>query len=490
MLALSFLSHYWKSVFRNAVWRRNLGSKIMLGILFLYLLVIFITLGVSIKKVLASVGGNPVTVFNSYLVWYFAVDLLLRCSSQSLPTIDVVPYLRLQINRKSIVKYLLIRALATVFNFLPWIVFIPYIINVLSYSEGAGAVSFFVVGMFLLMILNNYLAVFLNYLSQRNIIYFLIPILLVSGLFALKKLDISIESYSANLGRLILEGNIGVFILFVAAIVFIIWVLQRMLRTNFYIDDFRARKENRAAAGLIGMEVFNRFGDTGKFIALELNMLLRNKRTRQVLISVVLFWIIFGVQMLHNPYKIFFLLFVVSLSSVNYGQFLFSWESSYFDGIISRKNNFVDYVKAKYYILSSLIFLSFAVFSVVSIISGKIDFFMLTAITLFSLGVGNFFILFFGTYNNSRIALNQSQFFNHQGTRANTFLLSLTFILVPLGVYGLAIWLFNELGAKIMLGVPGLIMLLTHNWWISNIIVPRFMARKYKNLEGFRKLQF
>ncbi|MDP4207730.1 MAG: DUF5687 family protein [Bacteroidota bacterium] len=490
MLALKFLSHYWKSVFRNAIWRRNLGSKIMIGILFLYFLGIFIALGMSIKKILAGVGGNPVTVFNSYLIWYFVIDLLLRCTSQSLPTIDVVPYLRLNIKRGSVVKYLLIKAFVSVFNFFPWIVLIPYIINVLSYSAGPGAVLFFVVGMLLLIILNNYLAVFLNYLSQRNIAYFLIPVLLATGLFALKKSGISVESYSANLGRLILSGNVWLFILLFAAIVFVIWALQRMLSDNFYIDDFRARKENRAAVGVIGMGAFNRFGQTGKYIALELNMLLRNKRTRQVLVSVVLFWIIFGIQMLYNPHKIFFLLFVVSLSSVNYGQFLFSWESSYFDGIISRKNNFVDYVKAKYYILSTLIVLSFVLFSGVSLITGKVDFFMLLAITLFSLGIGNFFILFFGTYNDSRISLNQSQFFNHQGTRANTFLLSLTFILVPLGVYGLAIWLFNELGAKIMLGVPGLIMLLTHNWWISNIIAPRFMARKYKNLEGFRKLQF
>jgi hypothetical protein len=63
-------------------------------------------------------------------------------------------------------------------------------------------------------------------------------------------------------------------------------------------------------------------------------------------------------------------------------------------------------------------------------------------------------------------------------------------MLLPLGIYSLFNYLFNPIAGEIAIAFPGLIFIIFHDWWIKRIIVPNFRNRKYKNLEGYRKLSF
>src|SRR5450759_3329137 len=103
-----FYSHIWKSFIRNERWRRNLLTKILFRILILYFILLFLMVGLNIDKILGESGGNAVEKFNSILLWYLPLDLLLRCLLQPLPAIEIIPYLRLPVRRNKMINYLLI----------------------------------------------------------------------------------------------------------------------------------------------------------------------------------------------------------------------------------------------------------------------------------------------------------------------------------------------------------------------------------------------
>ena len=171
-----FYSHLWKSFLRNERWRRNLVSKILFGILILYFILLFITLGVNIDKILGEFGGNATDKFNSFLLWYLAIDLFLRCLLQPLPAIEILPYLRLRIKRNKMINYLLVRSLVNFFNFIPYFIVIPFSLKILLPQHGISTALIYMAGFSLLLVLNNYLSVITGYLTQKKSIYLLIPL--------------------------------------------------------------------------------------------------------------------------------------------------------------------------------------------------------------------------------------------------------------------------------------------------------------------------
>jgi hypothetical protein len=171
-----------------------------------------------------------------------------------------------------------------------------------------------------------------------------------------------------------------------------------------------------------------------------------------------------------------------------YGQFLFSWESSFFDGIMARKNNLKRYMLSKYYLLVLMAIAGFIPFYLFLSFSSKADQVLLLAFFFFTIGVTCSMVLFIGTYNDGRIALDQTQFFKYQAVKGTQFILTIAFSLIPIGLFELFKFFFGEEAGKMAIAIPGLLFLLLHRQLIQWFIVPQFQRRKYKNLEGYRKL--
>lgn len=494
MLVLQFLSHQYKAFIRNARWRRNVLSKIMYAIIILYLIGLFIYLGLYIDKILAKVNGNAIDSFNSALLWYFSIDLLIRCILQPLPTLQVIPYLRIRISRSKIIYYLLFRGYWNLFNFLPWLLIVPFSVKVIMPYLGIEAVIFYLFSFFLLVTFNNYLAFLLGFLSRKNFAYYLIPVGVLTFITAFEHLGLSINETSTALGNLLLNGNPFMMGILIMSIVFIVAITRRHLVLNLYLDEIS--KKNTFAS--FSISEMNKLGNVGHYMWLEINLLLRNKRPRQAMMMLpimIVYFLFFINSMIHkgtlqNLQLMIVLSMIMVFGASAYGQFIFSWESSYIDGILARKNFLVAYIKAKYYLMSTLVIVSMLPFLVTFSLSGKISITLLLSIFLFTLGVICFITIFFGSYNDGKIDLSQNQFFNYQGIKNSHFIVSLIMMTLPLGTYTLFDFLINDTWGKLALAIPGLFFIFTHDWWIKKIIVTRFIARKYKNLEGYRILTF
>jgi len=465
-------------------------------LLVLYFGFIFTLLGFNIDKILIKIGGDPADNFNSALFWYLMADLFLRCMLQPLPTIEILPYLRLKIRRITIIKYLLLRSMVNLFNVLPLFIILPFAIKILLPQFGTPIVLIYLSCILLLIILNNFLAVLIGFLSQKQWWYMFLPMVLLGIALLLNKTGFSVSGSSIGLGRYILEANPVVIAAMIMANGLIIYITGQLLFRNFYIDGIKVKNASGGFSAFFSLNHFKSMGEIGRYLSLEISLLMRNKRPRQMftmLPLVIVYFAFMGSSGKEFQNPIFGMLIVTLLTgmgSIIYGQFLFSWESTYFDSIMARKNNFLNYVKAKYYLLSGLATVIVIPLLILFSFTKRVDIFLLIAAFFFMTGVNSFIILFFGTFNNGRLDLSSSSFFNYQGIRGNQYLSSLIFMLLPLGIYGLFNYLFNSTVGKLAILLPGILLTFSHNWWIKRMIVPQFYRRKYRNLEGFRKLSF
>lgn len=488
-----FFSHYLKSIIRNAMWRRNLTTKIVFGILVFYLMMVFIYVGVSLPQILAKYDVDPVAKFNSVLLTYFLFDLLFRTMMQSLPVIQVIPYLRFKFRKSSVIHYLFIRSVWNIFNFLPWLIVIPFCVRIIP--AGTNCVPY-VIGIALLMLINNFLALYFQYISQKNFIFSVIPLFLVAVSLLLQRTGNVVAENSTTFGNAILTGNLIVFALLVLALIFIYYINRKLLSNGFYLDEVKTKKQrDDRFARFPGMGLFDRLGLTGKYMALELNLLLRNKRPRQGLVMLPIFWIYFiyimtkdGSKLTSGVMGVYFLSILVGMAAIVYGQFLFSWESSFFDGIVARRIDFKRYVYSKYYLMSLLVLISTIPIFCSMVFIVHVNPLLIISLTLFVLGPIQFIVFFFGCLNDARIDLSMGQFFNYQGVKGKNFLVAFAFFLIPTLLYYSLNLLFGNIIALLSIAMIGIAFIVLHKYWLQNIIIRKFLSRKYKNLEGYRKL--
>lgn len=490
---MGFYSHIWKSFIRNERWRRSILLRIFYIFLILYLLLIFFMLGHDINKILASAGGDPIDKFNSFLIWYLAADLLIRCMMQPVPALQTVPYLRLCIRRNRLINHILVRSMANIFNILPLLVIVPFALKTLIPAEGVLTGIIYIAGFVLLLILNNFIALLIELRARRKTVFYLIPIGIMAVLGLLLKLGISIEKPSIELGQGLAHAYPLFYGTIAIALFSILFLTRRMIHNYLYLDIIGSKSRNYPSGSLVN-NVFRKMGETGRYISLEIHLILRNKRPRMTMLMVPLFLVYFLFMIISNSslqgpfFKFLVVTMLTGFGAVSYGQFMFSWESTYFDSIMARKNNFVNYIKAKYYLMTGMTLIIFIPIFTTFLITKQVDIFLLFSILFFTLGVTPFVTMFIGTFNDGRVDLNAGTFMNYQGVKGSQFLLSFLFVMLPFGIYSLFKFMFNDNAGEISIALPGLILIILHNWWIERLIIRRFYIRKYKNLEGFRKL--
>jgi hypothetical protein len=492
-LAVNIYSNQWKSFVRNKRWRRNIPGQVFTGLTFLLLVFSFLFIGRYISQVLHEAGGEPVGRFNSLLLWYFAVDLVLRSTLQPLPTLQVLPFMRLPVSRSRLIRWLLLRSLWNVFNFLPFLVVLPFVISILLPGHGGWAGCFYLVGILLLVLLNNYLAVLIGFLAKGNALYLLIPALLFAALYYANDRLFSVRATSETLGRLLIQGSPALFLSIPAAIGILVKTAQLVLSPRLYIDQMTPAKNWNFRSVIMGLDTFSAAGEIKRNIWLELNLLLRNKRPRQLLGPTQLLLVIYLIYVSATKElpPIMYLLNISLMSAflpLQYGQFVFSWESSYFDGIMSRKGDLERYVRSKYYLMILQALIGFLPLVVLLFASPKADIFLLLAFFSFTCGVTIPFLLFAATFNDGRIDLDRTQYFTYQAVKGTQLITVFAFVLIPIGLFELFQHWCGGVGGRISVAAPGIAGILLNRRLIGGIIVPQFRKRKYKNLEGYRKL--
>lgn len=163
---------------------------------------------------------------------------------------------------------------------------------------------------------------------------------------------------------------------------------------------------------------------------------------------------------------------------------LMSYEGNYIDCFLTRRENLLTLLRAKYIFYSVLLVVPFLLM-LPTVISGKWSLLMLLSYMIFTMGF-QFFIAFqTAIYNKITIPLN-TEMTSKAGLKTNYIQIVLVLIvfIVPNILVNVLQSLFSENIAYSVMLVIGLGFITTNKIWLRNVY-NRLMKHKYENLEGF-----
>lgn len=487
----TLLSHQWKAFWRSRSAGKSLAAQLIIGFVVLYLLACAIVLGFSFRHLLPNLfpGQDVIRVFCGLILYYFLADILARFLLQELPVLAVQPYLALNIRRRQLVRFLNVRSLVHFLNLLPVFIFIPFVITVIGPAYGPLATSCFVISILSTTLFNHFLVL---YVKRKTIInsWWLVGFLGAVGiLIAMDHFHIfSVTALSTALFTTLLKYPI-LTIGFLALCILSFVNNSLFLRHNLYFEEMTRKGRQRQSAEYAWLQ---QWGLAGELVGLNLRLILRNKRARSVILFsfvILLYGFIFYkpefLKQAHTPFILMGALFITGVFIMNFGQFLFAWHSSYFDGLMSLPVSVPIFIRSQFLMFIAVSTISFVIASLYGLISWKVIPFQFAA-WLYNIGVNSVVIIYFATRNYKAIDLSKSAGFNYQGTGMTQWLNVLAFMFFPLLLFTGLSYLFNQWVCVTIIGALGLVSLLLQNWWIG-ILTEQLQLRKHLILSGFRE---
>jgi hypothetical protein len=458
-----------------------------------YFVMLFLTLGFNFSSSIAEEGREAAGRFYEWIIWYLLGDYLIRCILQPFPSLEIIPYLRFRIRRKKLANSVIARTLFNLFNILPLFIILPFAARVTLPHEGIVAASLFTGGCILLIILNNMLALVTGMLIRIKPVNWLIPAGIAVSAALLYRMEVPVSDFSRTLGFSLTEGRLIAFIIPLGLIALVVSLMYRLLHQFLRVDHGNARPAFKHAGKAFSGR-FARLGDTGRYMSLETAMLARNRRSRNTMLMVP-FFILYAIvyYLFHDEETgrftdMIFTTMFMGLGAMSYGQLLFSWESTYFDGIMARKQNFLNYLKAKYYLQVLITLLLYFPVAALVMISGRMSIFLVTALMLFLAGPNTCLAMVLATYNDGKVDLNAGTFMNYQGIKGSQFIMTFLFVMIPMAIFKLTGLVVGETGSTIVIASLGIIFILSHEWWLRRLVAGSFSKRRYRLMEGYRKL--
>lgn len=486
----TLISHSFKQQYRSPVWAKNLVANIFLGFAGVILSIYVLILGVFLSEIIDALApdSDHIQLLNGLIIYYFAVEFFMRFFLQNVPVLAIEPYLHLPMPKKKIVHFMLRKSQMSVFNLLSILLFTPFAFREILPEHGALAAFTWLATIIGLAFTIHFLTIlFKKKLNEHpNLLLVIAGLLLVIG-----GLDyysfLSLSNLSSGIFRAVLQQPAF------AAIPIALWFVSyranyTFLVNNTYPEEISTKKKKSKISGEFAF--LKRYGRIGEMIALELKLILRHKRPKSALmISVFLLFygLIFYPEEQYQQMNWIFLfvgIFITGIFFLQYGQFLLSWESGYFDFVLTRKVKFKQYFESKYYMFVATSTLSFVLSLAYGYFGAQIIFINLAAY-LFNIGVNVFLVMRIALFNPKKIDLSKRAAFNYEGVGAAQFLIALPVMFLPYVFYAPFLLLgIGEYGL-LLLGVIGLVGFLLRDKWLD-FITNHFIKNRHKIAAGFR----
>ena len=429
-------------------------------------------------------------VMNSGLIFILALDFLLRLPFLKTPTQEVKPYLLLPIKRSRLIDFLLLRSGLNSFNLLWLFLFVPFAIITVTKFYGIGGVLTYCIGIWLLIVFNNYWYLLCRTLMDERIWWVLLPIVIYGGIAAALFIpdNSPLFSFFIDLGEGFITGNILTFICVLVAIT-LMWFINRSIMQKLVYNELNKTEDTTVQVKTVSEYKFlDRYGEIGEYIRLELKLLLRNKVCRKSLYSVIAIVLIFSLTISFSDIydggmRDFFVLYNYIIFGILFLSPLMSYEGNYIDGLMSRKESIYSLLRAKYLLYSIALIIPF-VLMIPGMVTGRVSVLGCIAWIVFVPGAVYFCLFQLAVYNNKTLDLNAKMTGRqNMGTGLQN--------LISGAAFGVPLLLFFVLNATVgkevtpwILLVIGILFIATSRWWLRNVY-HRFMKRRYKNMEGF-----
>ena len=480
-----FIRLEWKSFFRSASFGTNVVLKVFMGLMALYFVAMFLLLGFGIYPILQESGLNPFTTVNKFLIYYFVVDLVLRYFLQKMPVMNIRPLLTLPIKRNTIVHFSLGKTSISFFNLLHAFFFIPFSIMLIRNDHSIAHVLLWHLGVVGIIYMNNFINVLLN--NKDSVFYSVLAVLVGCGVAQYYKV-FDVTTYTAPF----FEGLYNTSYLFIipilgAAVAY--YFAFNFFKSNLNLDEGLAKKSEEAKTE--NFNWLNQFGTLGTFLKNDIKLIKRNKRSRTTVIMSFVF-LFYGFLFFNNPHQpavmgIFAGIFVSGGFLFTFGQFVPSWDSAYYQLMMSQNVQYKEYLSSKWWLVVIATVISTLLASFY-LYFGWHTYLLIVVGAIYNIGVNSHLVLLGGAFVKTPIDLSMATkaFGDKQAFNVKTMLIAIPKLLIPVLLYGLGKAFFNENIGLLFVVIAGVIGFALRGK-VFQMIEGIYKSEKYATIAAYKQ---
>jgi hypothetical protein len=483
-----FIYLEWKAFSRSASFATNLGLKILMGFLVIYFTLAFLSLGIGAFYIIKEMKLDPLVTINKFLIYYFLLDLVTRLVLQKIPVMNIRPLLTLPFKKPTIVHFSLGKTVLSFFNLIHAFFFLPFSIVLLIEGYDVVSVLLWHLAIFSLVYINNFLNILLS--NKDKLFSVFIGIVAILGGFQYYKV-FDITDYTA----LFFDGLFHtkwMFLLPVLVLIGLYYFTFNYFKNNLYLDAGLSTKHEIAKTE--DLTWLNQFGTLGTFLKNDIKLIKRNKRSRTTVFmsAVFLFYgLLFysgGIESYNNPIMHLFAgIFVSGGFLFTFGQFVPSWDSSYYQLMMTQNIPYRGYLSSKWW----LIVIATAVSTVLAsfyLYFGWQVYLTIVVGAIYNIGVNSHLVLLAGAYTKTPIDLSSSKgaFGDKKAFNVQTMLISLPKLLLPLALYGIGYYLINPNTGLALVAIAGIAGFALRDKVFAQI-EKVYKTEKYKTIDAYKQ---
>jgi len=450
------LSLEWKAFWRSAAMQTNLFMKIIMIFWALYFIVVLGGLGFGLYFILKEQNLDPINTVSKFAIYYFAGELFLRHFFQKMPILNIRALIYQNIKKNQIVNYAIGKTVLSFFNFMHWFFFIPFtLVLLINYEASALQILGFGLSLFLIIYILN----FVNILLENNDKFFYIFATIIISVGALDYYQIfKLTDYSQVFFKTFFQypwlifGLIGLIYMFYK-------LCYKLFYNNLYLDAGLAIKQEEAK--LQNLNFLDKYGNLGSFLKNDIRLILRNKRARTT-VGLSIFFIFYGflIGFKADFMHIFIGIFVTGGFLFSFGQYVPSWDSSYYPFMMTQNIQYREYLQSKWWLIVMATIIS-TLLCTIYLTMGWHVYLAILAGAVYNIGINAYVVLIAGAYTRSPIDLtsNKNAFADKKAFNLKTMLLTLPKLLLPIIIYALGSVHSHETGLIVVMlfGVFGII---------------------------------
>ena len=485
------LHHSWLSFWRSKTLGRSLGTTIFTWFMIFLIMLYMLGLGLALEKIILELAPEQdvLSTLNGWLVFYWLFELILRIVLQRNISLNIHYYLTQNLPKRSLAHFMIIKSLKNLFLLITILLFSPFAFTVVAHSYGLSMAWLWLTTLLVISIILHFLTILIQQYSKGGL---LLPFMIALGLAGCLYLNhygfVDFSMYSAKLMAGIIARPMLLLVVFVL-IVFLYYINLGQVVRNLSLDSI-PQQASQANLGIRKWVVYlNSYGQIGQLMALELRLILRNKRPRILMLSsvfMIAYFVLFLGRINQPLFTSAFLLVATGAFMVNYGQLIFSWESSYFDFILTRNISSRVYLTSKFAMLLAFNTLCLIIMAIVLLIINPSLLKDLLIWYLINSGLFTYVFIWGTMLGPKPVEVNARAMFNYEGMSAFQFLVIIPYFLFPIGSAYLLSEFVGDIGREFVLfgiGLTGFLLYQT----ILNMLAKRLTKRKYKISNGFRE---
>jgi hypothetical protein len=480
-----FIYLEWKAFTRSASFGANLAMKILLGFLMIYFSLLFIGAGVGAFYLLKEMNLEPLLTINQFLIYYFLFDLVIRLLMQAIPVLNIKPLLVLPFKKPTIVHFSLGKTALSFFNWAHALFFVPFSIVLALEGYDIIGIMMWLLAIFSLIYINNFLNIILSNIDKLFVVFVALAIGLGAAQYY-KLFDITIYTTPFFQGLYIQKG------LFLIPALVLIGLYQftfKYFKNNLFLDAGLSKKEDIAATE--NLVWLNQFGTLGTFLKNDIKLIRRNKRSKTTLIM-SFFFLFYGLIFFGNTHQpavmyIFAGIFVSGGFLFVFGQFVPSWDSSYYQLMMTQNIPYRGYITSKWWLVVIATFIS-TILASFYLFYGWEVYLTIVVGAIYNIGVNSHLVLLGGAFTKTPIDLSNASgaFGDKKAFNISAMLLTLPKLLLPLGLYGLGLYLGDKTLGLLLVAIAGVLGFVFRNT-VFSIIEKRYKIEKYSTISAYKQ---